>query len=115
MELAGKSVTGYSTMRFTNGRDWWEFQGAGSWACGTSLVYRKDWWETHQFKSIQVGEDGQFVMEAQKYKQIIGAPAGDMMIATIHGKNTSPRRLSEGRQYGWYEAEGPAMPELFPG
>ncbi len=97
LQSSGKAVTGYNQMRFTDGKDWWSYDGIGNWAIGTSLCYRKDWWAAHPFLSLQVGEDGQFVGEAQGQKQIVAVPAGDLMTATIHSSNTSPRRLSDSR------------------
>ncbi len=98
LQSSGKAVTGYNQMLFTDGKDWWSYDGIGNWAIGTSLCYRKDWWVAHPFLSLQVGEDGQFVGEAQGQKQIVAIPAGDLMTATVHSGNTSPRRLAD---YGW--------------
>ncbi len=94
LETSGKAVTGYNQMRFTDGKAWWSYDGTGNWALGTSLCYRKEWWRLHPFPAIHVGEDGQFVGVAQKHKQIVAVPAGDLMTATIHQSNTSPRQLS---------------------
>jgi len=89
---SGKPITGYRTMRFTDGKDWWlHNNGLSYYAFGTSLCYRKDWWRTHPFKSVQEGEDTRFVMEHPK--EIAAVEAGDLMIATIHPDNTSPRKL----------------------
>ena len=57
------------------------------WLSGATLVYRKDFWEKHPFKDIQIGEDDDFVRNngaiifAHDYYQ--------GFIATIHSKNTS--------------------------
>jgi glycosyltransferase involved in cell wall biosynthesis len=90
---SGKAVTGYCSMRFTDGPRAWLFSRP-DFALGTSLCYRRDWWEQHPFPAVQVGEDGAFVDAAKAAKQLVVADAGDLMHATIHAGNTSPRQLS---------------------
>ena len=89
-----KSVTGYSSMLFSDGQRWWKYKGAGNYAVGTSLCYKKDWWRQHRFPAKQVGEDGDFVRAANENGQLVTADAGELMVASIHLENTSPRRLS---------------------
>jgi len=89
-----KSVTGYGRMRFTDGRHWWQFSGQPGRVLGTSLCYHRSWWERSKFLSIQIGEDNHFAENAWCAGQLITADAGDLMYATIHRENTSPRSLS---------------------
>jgi glycosyltransferase involved in cell wall biosynthesis len=93
LQASGRSVTGYQAMRFTDGARWWQYAGPPNFALGTSLFYRRAWWMAHPFRLIQVGEDNQFVGEAHGAAQLIVADAGDLMYATIHAGNTSPRTL----------------------
>jgi glycosyltransferase involved in cell wall biosynthesis len=93
LESSGKAVTGYCSMRFTDGNAWWEYRNTPDFAVGTSLMYRRDWWKAHPFPAKQVGEDGDFVMTAQQHRQIFCSDAGEFMHATIHAGNTSPRTL----------------------
>jgi len=93
LKASGKAVTGYNAMRFTDGPNWWQYQGAADYALGTSLCYRKDWWRKYPFQSVGVGEDNMFVAMASAANQLTVAPAGDLMHATIHTGNTSPRTL----------------------
>lgn len=95
LEESGKSVTGYNAMRFTDGQNSWLYRGTSSYAVGTSLCYRKSWWARHPFPLIQTGEDNKFVEAAQSQKDIASIPAGELMYATIHTGNTSPRHLSQ--------------------
>jgi glycosyltransferase involved in cell wall biosynthesis len=88
---SGKPVTGYRSMRFTDGQKWWMYEGSPKYIIGTSLCYRIEWWHTHRFASIQVGEDGRFVDEANSCQAALTVDAVDMMWATIHSGNTSPR------------------------
>ena len=90
---SGKPVTGYHTMRFTDGSDWWLYRGAHDYSLGTSLVYRRDWWDEHRFPSVQVAEDGAFVRAAAEADALTAVDAGRLMYATIHDGNTSPRRM----------------------
>ena len=91
---SGKSVTGYSSMRFTDGRQWWEYSSTlPGYALGTSLVFCRDWWQSHPFPARQIEEDTDFVMRARAERAIVTADAGAMMYATIHDGNTSPRQL----------------------
>lgn len=94
---SGLACTGYHSMRFTDGKSWWIYDGPPNYALGTSLVYRKDWWRLNPFPSVRVGEDNHLVFKARAQRQLITAPAGDLMWATIHNTNTSPRSLKGGR------------------
>lgn len=90
---SGKAVTGYRTMRFTDGDSWWQYTGVPDYALGTSLVFRRDWWAQHRFPDLRVGEDTAFVYRARALRAITSVDAGDLMWATIHPQNTSPRQL----------------------
>lgn len=92
---SGKAVTGFHSMRFTDGTQWWKYQGTRNYALGTSLCYRRDWWSAHRFPSVQVGEDNQFVTAAQDAGQLVTADADELMYATNHPGNTSPRKLGD--------------------
>lgn len=85
----GKPVTGYRTMRLTDGTHWWLYTGSVDYALGTSLVYERDWWLKYVFDSIQVGEDTNFVGVARARGAIVSVDAGEMMWARIHPGNTS--------------------------
>ena len=91
---SGKAVTGYHSVVFDGPKGRWKYLGNAAYAVGTSLVYRKDWWESHQFPAKQIGEDGDFVMAAARQQQIVTADGGEMIVASIHDGNTSPRMLT---------------------
>jgi glycosyltransferase involved in cell wall biosynthesis len=90
---SGKPVTGYSHMRFTDGQRWWQYRGSPDYSLGTALCFRKAWWEKHPFPAKQVAEDVDFVAAARAQGAIASVEAGEMMYATIHPGNTSPRNL----------------------
>jgi glycosyltransferase involved in cell wall biosynthesis len=87
------SVTGYHSMRFTDGPNWFLYSGMSNYALGTSLCYRRSWWERNPFAAVQVGEDNQFVAAAWTAKVLHTVEAGERMYATIHDENTSPRTM----------------------
>jgi glycosyltransferase involved in cell wall biosynthesis len=93
LEETGKSVTGYHSIRFTDGESWWQYSGTPNYSVGTSLVYRREWWKRNRFRSVQIGEDNQFVAVASAAGELVTADAGDLMHATIHNGNTSPRKM----------------------
>lgn len=93
--VSGKSVTGYHSMRFTDGARWWQYEGTRNYALGTSLCYRADYWRNNRFPSLQVGEDNAMVATAWAQGQLSTADAGELMYATIHSGNTSPRNITD--------------------
>lgn len=98
LTASGKAVTGYRAMKFTDGARWWLYNGSADYALGTSLVYRRDFWQRHRFPDLLVGEDNQFVSRARACGAIVTADAGEMMWASIHQGNTSPRGI-RGKQW----------------
>jgi glycosyltransferase involved in cell wall biosynthesis len=95
MQQTGKAVTGYNRMRFTDGTVWWQYSGIPLYGIGTSLCYRKDWWAAHNFRRKQIGEDNDFCDAARNAAQLSAADAGELMYATIHPGNTSPRNKAD--------------------
>lgn len=97
LEESAKSVTGYRSMLFTDGSEWWRYHGAQDFALGTSLCFRRDWWEEHQFNPVQIGSDNAFVGEANRFGQLASADAGELMIASNHRSTTNKRLDVSGR------------------
>lgn len=85
-------------MRFTDGISSWLYEGASCYAVGTSLCYRRDWWERHRFPEVNVGEDNTFVGAAARERQLDSIDAGELMWATVHPGNTSPRATQAWRK-----------------
>lgn len=84
-------VTGYQSMEFREEVRRWLWLGQARHALGTSLCYKRDYWRAHRFREIQMGEDGIFTHDAAAAEQLSLAPAGELMWASIHAGNTSPR------------------------
>jgi len=82
-------------MPFTDGERWWKYEGTKGYALGTSLCYRRSWWQAHPFEAKNVGEDNDFVSVAVSAGRLISVDAGKMMYATNHPGNTSPRVMGD--------------------
>lgn len=95
LQQTGRAVTGYHNMQFTDGRNRWLFEQKADYALGTSLCYRKDWWEIHPFQPLRVGEDDAFVNTANEFGQLASVDAGELMVASIHPGNTVQRHQRE--------------------
>ena len=54
---SGKSCAGYHSMRFTDGARCWRYHGVPHYAVGTSLLYRREWWQSHPFPALQTCEE----------------------------------------------------------
>lgn len=92
---SGKQITGYSPLRFTDGRQSWLYVGLPGYAPGTTLMYHRDAWRARPFRELRVGEDNAFL----DGRQVITAPAGDLMYARDHAGNTSPRQRAGSAQW----------------
>jgi glycosyltransferase involved in cell wall biosynthesis len=70
------------------------YPGSGRrWLAGGTLLYRREWWRTHPFANINIGEDGAFVAGARGAR-IAVVPDPLFYIATIHRGNTSPKHTA---------------------
>lgn len=98
-----KAVTGYHSIRFTDGVRWWKNTNHPSWAYDSSLCYQRSFWKARRFDDINDGLEANFRQAAIREKQFVSVDAGDMMYATIHAGNTSARVIGD----GWVEIEAP--------
>lgn len=96
---SGCQLTGYSAMRFRSaeGREWHYRSSYPDYCLGTSLMYTRTFWERHAFRDLNVNEDGQMWTAARREHTVVACDAGDLMVATIHAGNTSPRQLNSKR------------------
>jgi hypothetical protein len=92
LESSGKPVVGYHTFLY-----WHYAEGRGyryndptfrPHAAGTSLCYRKSYWETHKFEDRFVGEDFLFCTKAKCTNELASKDAEQFLVARIHGGNT---------------------------
>jgi glycosyltransferase involved in cell wall biosynthesis len=64
--------------------------GGGTWVAGTTLAYRRAFWERNRFTDLQVGEDTQFVWRNRG--SVIDLNDPTLCVAGIHARNVSPKR-----------------------
>jgi glycosyltransferase involved in cell wall biosynthesis len=88
-------VTGYRSMRFTDGERWHLYSGNAALCLGTSLAYRRSWALEHPFEDQHIHEDLAFTLVAGQAKVLAISQRIDLMHATIHPGNTSPRAVEE--------------------
>jgi glycosyltransferase involved in cell wall biosynthesis len=92
VQETGLPITGYSTLLF------WDVlkQQAKQWkcnipgyVCGTSLMYKKEFWAIHQFQDKQIASDNSFVYPV--LRQVAACKDATRIVARIHGEHTSPK------------------------
>ena len=99
---------------FDDGRDAWLYRGGSLCGVGSTLLYRAEFWRTHQFPALQIGEDNAFIRGAAE-RAVFGS-CSDQFVARDHGANTSGRmrdcplwsrhgRSALPREYLTYEAQ----------
>jgi glycosyltransferase involved in cell wall biosynthesis len=105
LQLAGKQVTAYDSIVFHELRDvkileeaglrptngWWKLRSGAGAIAGTSLFYRRDWWELHPFPPVISGEDDQFWREASLAGVTVAGDGTRFMYATNHHGGCSGR------------------------
>lgn len=85
-------VTGYRSMFFRDEKGaGYLYQGSANYALGTSLCFRRVWWESHRFLDLQVGEDNDFIMKARQFLHSVDGE--HRMVASIHSGNTSAKNI----------------------
>jgi O-antigen biosynthesis protein len=90
--IGDQQVVGYRTMLFAGDAGVFRYSGEALFVLGTSLFYRRTWWEKHRFPADMVGEDAAFVSRAASVIRTADGTA--RMVASTHGANTSPRNFT---------------------
>ncbi len=94
LDESGKAVTGYYRLLFHRDSDGtaYEYFGHKGYVCGTSLCYRKDFWEQQRFiENKFTGSDNHFVRAARDASQLDAVIGGPSLVARIHPGNTNHR------------------------
>lgn len=107
-ELAGTgAVCGFRQCLFWNesSRSAHLYDGALNFVLGTSLFYRRDWWQRNKFQDRDIAEDYYFVKAARRVLRVEDGLG--MMVATTHSNGTSPRSMCK----KWKPVERTAIPE----
>jgi glycosyltransferase involved in cell wall biosynthesis len=102
--LSGRrAVTGFGSMKFTDGASWWLYTASAGQVIGSSLMFKRDWWDAkhsnpkfptarpHHFPELQVGEEVEFCYQAAAAGELLSFPDCDLMWCSIHPGNTSAR------------------------
>ena len=88
----GLGLTGYDTMLFWSCVHQQAFaydaKRTDGYAVGSSMCYRTEYWRTNRFPDSN-DEDNDFANRARHQKQLVSAPAGQLMVCRLHGRNTS--------------------------
>lgn len=108
---SGLAVTAYNKMKFTDGRDWFVYDGMiQSVGIGGSLCFTREFWRRNNFPLLNEAEDNALIRRAWEGREFVAtqacaenATAGfedtDKMVATIHRGNTSVRDVRPGGNY----------------
>ena len=72
-------------------REWWRYRDRHGLAAGTSLCYRRTWWEGHPFADHNLNQDDLFYAEAEARGVACAVDAGKLMWARNHAGNVSGR------------------------
>lgn len=107
-------VTGYSDIFYYRERDGqlfkYRYKGLGAYASGTSLCYRREYWEKNPFPSQREGEDASFVFHAKGLRLLHSVDSCGMIVAVQHTENTSHPELGTMQFPGACRS---AVPEAF--
>ncbi len=106
LQNSGAEISGMARVLFyePDTGDAWEYRYDGNrpWVCGGTLCYRRGFWQRNPFSPVAIGEDNAFVWSASA-RRIHVHHALERYVATIHNRNTSPKR-TEGRRWHPYPA-----------
>jgi hypothetical protein len=96
LQTENVSVTGFRSCKFVNLSTNEHYLYTGStnkYVIGSSLMYKKSYWQDHKFPLINISEDVEFAMLAANNKELYADESSEHMLATTHPGNTSPRML----------------------
>jgi glycosyltransferase involved in cell wall biosynthesis len=92
---SGADVVGQSTLLWhdIDRSQLWRYRAPRTrkpWVAGNTLLFRRSTWERARFPVLPVGEDTAFVWGARR--RVVVVDDERLVIGTIHGRNTSPKR-----------------------
>lgn len=111
LQRTGKLFTGYHSGVFVDEErsEAWRYSAAPTYAFGSSFCYRRSLWQRCPFADRNTGEDNEFV--ARNRSDLISVDAGELMVARIHGGNTSSKRENR-NNLQWTRCEWPSFMEV---
>ena len=108
--LQGLDVTVFSSMYFHGpGKEVKLYTAPAGHGLGTSLFYRRSWWEQNKFSPQHIGEDAVFMQRSAG--NIVFSARTDLMVASTHPNNSS-KRQSGAKE--WKKAHPEQLPEGYP-
>ena len=105
LEESGKDVCGFYGVLFYDEihKRALKYVSGPDYAVGTSLMYRKSFWEGHRFQkghpNPNVGEDNRFVRAARDANELVSVDGGSLIVARLHAHNTSVKNPYQGMEY----------------
>lgn len=100
LQLEQADICGMSEVLFyePDSRQAWLYQydGGRPWVCGGTLCYTRSYWHRNPFPDITIGEDNAFVW-SRTAKRVVTHGGSELYIATVHGRNTSPKNTLDRR------------------
>jgi glycosyltransferase involved in cell wall biosynthesis len=64
------------------------------WVAGTSMCYRREFWERNRFPDVDVGEDNHFIWNAAGGKMLALSDT-NLQVALLHAENGSPKTIGD--------------------
>ncbi len=108
----GKQMTGYHSITYWNGVRAYRYVSAvAQYAVGTTMCYRKSFWNAHHFPAKNYAEDNTLVYKARDERQLIAVDAGHMMVVRSHAWCTSSAATL--KQNTWPEVPRDSLPREF--
>jgi len=106
------AVSGFRSVLFWDepAEQAYRYEGAGLYVVGSSLVYRRSYWEVHRFGGLNEGEDNEFVTAARGINQLTALEGRASMVATTHCGNTSQRKYHTKQ---WRQVDRSEIPEPY--
>lgn len=91
-------ICGSSRISFYNANSdqAWEYRYAArgnEWVAGSTLAYRKSFWNRNKFPNIQVGEDSRFIWNSAN-KTVSDLQDSTLCVAMVHSGNTSRKETA---------------------
>ncbi len=92
LRSSGRQVVGFHDLLYfrEDDRSFWQYRFSGQkpYATGTSMLYRREWWDAHRFPDKKVAEDTEFWLTAQGAGQLASESGLGLIVARAHGGNT---------------------------
>ena len=105
-------MTGYHSITYWNGTKAYRYVSpVPQYVVGTTMCYRKSFWDRHRFPDKNYAEDNALIYKARDEKQLIAVDARQMMVVRSHASCTSTPEIL--RQDTWPEVQRASLPREF--